>query len=221
MNTPITYIPNFLSNPDTAFLSLQNDLSWERRENTPRYEYYCNDVNIPYTYGVAKYARTYTPQPYNDALLAIKQQLQTYTNTIYEVCFLNRYKDQSDHLGWHADDSPEMDDTRPIAIISLGVEREIWFRPHPINDGKCVACNGSGHYDNNGSPKCSACNGTGRGDPLPTTKLLLQHGSLCLMHAGMQDTHQHRIPKAGKICGERISLTVRGFVQNKITKKNK
>lgn len=26
---------------------------------------------------------------------------------------------------------------------------------------KCVACNGSGRYDVNGSPKCVACNGTG------------------------------------------------------------
>lgn len=26
---------------------------------------------------------------------------------------------------------------------------------------KCIACNGSGRYDNTGSPKCSACNGTG------------------------------------------------------------
>lgn len=26
---------------------------------------------------------------------------------------------------------------------------------------KCVACNGTGHYDNNRSPICAACNGTG------------------------------------------------------------
>ena len=25
---------------------------------------------------------------------------------------------------------------------------------------KCGACNGSGYYDNNGSPRCGACNGT-------------------------------------------------------------
>lgn len=27
---------------------------------------------------------------------------------------------------------------------------------------KCIACNGSGYYDNNGNPKCGACNGTGK-----------------------------------------------------------
>ena len=26
----------------------------------------------------------------------------------------------------------------------------------------CGACNGSGKYDNHGSPPCGACNGTGR-----------------------------------------------------------
>jgi len=27
---------------------------------------------------------------------------------------------------------------------------------------KCIACNGNGRYDNNGSPKCSSCEGTGK-----------------------------------------------------------
>lgn len=26
----------------------------------------------------------------------------------------------------------------------------------------CTACNGSGRYDNNGSPKCGSCDGTGK-----------------------------------------------------------
>lgn len=34
----------------------------------------------------------------------------------------------------------------------------------PKQKEKCAACNGSGHYDNHGSPKCECCNGTGYGD---------------------------------------------------------
>ena len=26
----------------------------------------------------------------------------------------------------------------------------------------CTACNGSGHYDHNGSPPCGSCDGTGK-----------------------------------------------------------
>lgn len=37
---------------------------------------------------------------------------------------------------------------------------------------KCVACNGSGIYDHNGSPKCGCCEGTGKMETLkPGMKL--------------------------------------------------
>ena len=43
-------------------------------------------------------------------------------------------------------------------------------------------------------------------------KLLLGHGSAAIMAPGMQDTHEHRIPKSSRQCGVRISLTFRGYV---------
>lgn len=42
--------------------------------------------------------------------------------------------------------------------------------------------------------------------------LLLDPGSLLLMHAGMQSTHRHRIPKEPSVTGTRISMTFRGLV---------
>lgn len=83
-----------------------------------------------------------------------------------------------------------MDDDRPIAIVSLGVEREIWFR-------SILGTNSKPSYGE-------------------IEKVILQHGSLCLMSPGMQDTHQHRIPKASFQCGERISLTYRGYKHSPI-----
>lgn len=97
-----------------------------------------------------------------------------------EVCFLNGYENSRDHLGWHSDDSPKMDDSRPIAIVTLGAEREINFAPLI--------------------------------DLSDVTRLKLESGSLCVMAPGMQDSHAHKIPKAGFECGPRISLTFRGFV---------
>jgi alkylated DNA repair dioxygenase AlkB len=186
---PITYVPNFIANPDDALRALQTELEWERREDAPRSEYYTNDTGEPYTYGNGTGRRTYLVRPYHAVILDIRKELENYVATafpsvkpVFEVCFLNRYLNQSDALGWHADASLEMDDARPIATISLGVEREIWFRP-----------NGKENTQN-------------------ITKLKLGNGSMCLMHPGMQDTHQHRIPKASFICDERISLTFRGFV---------
>ena len=62
-----------------------------------------------------------------------------------DVCFINGYEDHRDHLGWHADDSPEMDDNRPIVTISLGAERFIWFRENTNIDviDKVLLGNGS------------------------------------------------------------------------------
>lgn len=177
MGAPITYIPNFIKNADDMFVALQG-AEWLRDTNN-RCEYYVNDFPLPYTYGRGRGVRTYQVQPYLPSILEIRASLEAHTRTVFEVCFLNRYLNQSDSLGWHADDSPEMDDARPIGIVSFGVEREIWFRPKTA--------------------------------PGETQKLKLGHGSLCLMEAGMQDTWDHRIPKASFQCGERISMTFRGY----------
>lgn len=87
-----------------------------------------------------------------------------------------------------------MDDGRPIGIISLGVERDILFRPKDLDS----------HVE---EPVESVW-----GVNVEPTRLTLGHGSLCLMAPGMQDTWEHRIPKSSRICGERISLTFRGYV---------
>lgn len=201
MSAPILYLPNFIADPDQAFEALRDDLHWEHRD-APRHEYYCNDIPKPYVYGRGRGQREYKPQPYHPEILRIRRALEEHTKTVFEVCFLNYYLDQSDHLGWHADDSPEMDDARPIAVVSLGVEREIWFRAKPDPALRGVT-NEAVIFDQGPDGKL-----------VPSIeKLRLGHGSLCLMAPGMQDTHQHRIPKSSVQCGERISLTFRGYVE--------
>lgn len=176
----VAYETGFVENPAAAFDALWNGLDWKRVGNTPRREYYCNDVPVPYTYGRGVGMRTYEVQAWTPDLLAIKAAVELKLGATFEVCFLNCYDNSRDQLGWHADDSPEMDDAKPIAIVTLGAEREIWFCP--------------------------------AGDRADVTKIKLASGSLCVMPPGMQDTHLHRIPKAGFECGPRISLTFRGYV---------
>lgn len=135
-NAPIEYIPGFVPDADTAFETLRDELAWEHRDTTPRMEYYSNDVEVPYVYGKGRGQRLYSPQPWHPVMLSIRDALTAKTGHKFEVCFLNYYPDQNHHLGWHADDSLEMDDARPIAIVSLGVEREIWFREQENKDTK-------------------------------------------------------------------------------------
>jgi len=192
MNPPIIYTPKFVDGPNEVFKKLWNELDWKRHFKVPRREYYCNTVNAPYSYGVKDYARVYKPQEWHPEIIKIKEQIEqeiawldgNHSEYKFEVCFLNGYENQSDHLGWHSDDSPEMDDDKPIAIVSLGVEREIWFGLKDDLKNK---------------------------DRSKITKLKLENGSLCLMLPYMQETWMHRIPKASFQCGERVSLTFRGY----------
>jgi alkylated DNA repair dioxygenase AlkB len=180
MRAPVTYLSNFIDNPDEVFKTLWAMPDWERRGSTPRRERYSNTHDVPYVYGRGMGVREYLPLPWHPAMLDMKSKLESHTLTSFEVCFLNGYENSKDQLGWHADNSDTMDDARPIAILTLGAEREIWFREN--------------------------------GNDETRESLVLGHGSLCLMAAGMQDTHEHRIPKAGFECGPRISLTFRGYV---------
>lgn len=224
MSLPITYVPELFSKPeaDKLFHTLWNELDWVRHDKVPRREYYTNDVPEPYKYGLAAYARTYNPQPWHPALAEIRGTVEgyLYEAVSFEVCFLNGYENSKDQLGWHADDSPEMDDDRPIAIVSLGAERQIWFRPNPAEIERQVANmkyapepgGFIAEWDEALDPvKDAAIIDAVRLTLAMPEKKLLQHGSLCLMHAGMQDTHQHRIPKVDREVGPRISLTFRGY----------
>lgn len=185
MNKEPIYIKNFVTNPNEVFKRLYENLAWVRHGKTPRKEYYCNDHNVPYTYGSGAFARTYLRSEYTADILEIRKNLEEELNSVLDVCFLNCYEDFSDHLGWHADDSPEMDMERPIVSVSLGSERYIWYKEIADKEGTTLK------------------------------KVLLENGSAFIMPAGMQRTHLHRIPKSDRPCGPRISLTFRGYVENK------
>jgi alkylated DNA repair dioxygenase AlkB len=211
---PATYRESWLLDPEVAFKDLRDELDWERRGDAPRGEYYCNDFERSYIYGSGRGRRLYEPRPWHPTIMAIRRLLELEAGTKFEVCFLNRYMNQSDHLGWHADDSPEMDDARPIAVVSLGVEREIWFREKPPALVEAGEEQRSG-YERRWRDRMTLKR---RQEPLPSAKLLLGNGSLLLMAPGMQETHQHRIPKSSAKCGERISLTFRGYVREEAKK---
>ena len=181
---PIEYIKSPWSNTnwwggdfslETIFEKLKNEIPWEQRD-APRKECFFSLYKDTYTYGKGAGIRTYYPNEFTKSVNKIRELLEHYDCGELDLCFVNYYDGPRDHLGWHADDSPTINHEYPIAVVSFGAEREIWFRENGSSDVK---------------------------------KLLLNNGSLLLMKAGMQMTHQHRIPKHSALCGPRISLTFR------------
>lgn len=174
---PTCYYDNFLADADDYF-SYMKDTEWQSIDKVPRKEAFFSTNDVPYSFGSGEYARTYYPFPMDICVKEIGLQISNFLKLPeFELCFLNYYKDKNKWLGWHSDNESIIDQTRPIATISLGAEREIWYRSR---------------YGS-------------------ITKQLLRHGSLFIMAPGMQSTHLHQIPKHPVYCGERISLTFRGF----------
>jgi alkylated DNA repair dioxygenase AlkB len=164
---------------------LWSQIPWVKLEDSPRFEYWYAKDGRSYTYGKGRGVRTYfSLYPFTN-LYDIWNIIETKLNTKFQGCFVNGYKDGHDHLGWHSDDGPDIDQNNSIAVVTFGAEREIWIREIKPKYEYTV------QVDN---------------------KIKLENGSIFVMEPGCQQTHQHRIPKAGFECGPRISFTFRGLV---------
>lgn len=176
------YIRNFIEEPTATFDRLMAEVEWVQREGTPRMEYWHTLKNQPYTYGQGRGERTYYPQPLTPTIKAIRQKVLEKLDYWLEGCFMNYYADGSKALGWHADDDPGIDHTKPIVVISLGGMRYIHWREIGAKGEESIH------------------------------KELLGAGSAFIMPAGMQQTHYHRIPKSEHLNTPRMSLTFRGLL---------
>jgi len=162
------------------FDTLMNKVPWANRD-APRDECFMSLTPLEYTYGKG-FTRTYSSINMIDEVKEIMEKINLEFKTEYDICFLNFYKSEKEHLGWHADDSPEMDENHPIGVISFGAERYIWCKEKGVT-----------------------------GNIPDEDKYLLGDGSLFTMPAGFQKDYLHKIPKNDKPCGGRISLTFRKY----------
>jgi alkylated DNA repair dioxygenase AlkB len=176
------YKSKYVANPDVVLADLLT-LNW-LDVTEARLEYFMSDEPRKYIYGKPPFDREYTSSDYSASVTEIQEKLNNELGAKFNVCFLNRYNTQKNQLGWHADDSPTMDRDHPIAVISFGAEREIWWKLQ--NDTGVVP---------------------------PEQRQKLGHGSLFVMPSRFQDSHLHRIPKADREVGVRVSLTFRRYSQ--------
>lgn len=161
------------------FNYLLENVAWENA-GAPRMEAFMSLVPLTYGYDTRMGKRYYNSIEFDPIVKIIMDELNSENE--YNVCFLNYYKDEKEHLGWHADDSPEMDGNHPIAVISFGEPRYIYVKDNEY-----------------------------KGEVPDENKILLTNGSLFIMPAGYQDNHLHKIPKGDKKMSGRISLTFRKY----------
>jgi alkylated DNA repair dioxygenase AlkB len=178
----VDYLPSVFD-PETCstlLSTLLDSLDWRVDElymfgkliTTKRKVAWIGDEGCAYTYsGVKKY-----PLPWSPELLVIKAELEKISGWKFNSCLLNLYHDGTEGMGWHSDDEPELEQTAPIASLSLGGERKFSFK-HKLDK--------------------------------ETTSLVLENGSVLIMHAPTQQHWQHSLTKTKLTVGPRINLTFR------------
>lgn len=175
MEAPIKYISSFVEG--NKIDTLINEINWVD-DQFARRECFMSDTDKEYQY--IENGPVYKSMNFHPLVKEIMLKINEEYGYKLDVCFLNYYTDAKKALGWHADDSHPIDQTQPIAVVSFGAEREIWWKPMDF-----------------------------QGNIPDDWKQKLADGSLFIMEAGMQDTHKHRIPRCDRECGPRISLTFR------------
>ena len=157
-------------------------LKWETKR-TARHEYFMAEEKTDYEYGRKDDGISYSSKEFSPKVKLLMDNLNSFFGLSLNGCFLNKYDNQHQHLGWHADDFDGMRHDQPILVVSFGAEREIWIKKK------------------------------GESGVVPIeNRFLLERGSCFGMPIGFQDEMLHRIPKHDKPCGWRISLTFRSFI---------
>lgn len=182
LHKELIYAKKYDSRAEGMESHLTSNLDWITVK-TARSEYFMSDLKREYSYGNR---HTDDQKYYSKPFCPLVKELMGHINEAYDckfnVCFLNKYDNEQQHLGWHADDFEGMRKDQPIAVVSYGAEREIWWKPK-----------------------------NQKGVVPDAQKQLLNKGSLWIMPAGFQDSYFHKIPKHSRPCGPRISLTFRSF----------
>ena len=116
--------------------ALREGLVWQqplvrvygKQHRTPRLTCWVADPGCTYRYSGLQQA----VHPWTVELRQLRALLHDQLGVQFNSLLLNRYRDGADRMGWHADDEPELDHRAPIASLSLGVARDLRFRPrHP------------------------------------------------------------------------------------------
>lgn len=92
---------------------------WGKSHFQPRLVAWYGDLGTPYSYSGSKLLAV----PWSSLLMELKSKVESLTNHKFNSVLLNYYRNNSDSMGFHSDDEPELGDQPVIASLSLGEER--------------------------------------------------------------------------------------------------
>jgi alkylated DNA repair dioxygenase AlkB len=122
-----------LGSDDSLLLQqLVHNTQWQEESITvfgkthlqPRLVAWHGDAGTSYTYsGIA-----HEPRPWTDTLTRLRHLVEAAADSRFNSVLLNYYRNEHDSMGLHADDEPELGSEPVIASLSLGEQRNLYFR---------------------------------------------------------------------------------------------
>lgn len=145
----IRFWPNWLEEALAQQLldQLQQQLDWQQDHIMmfgkpvliPRRQVWMGDAHCAYSYSGTRFE----PQPWQPQLQQLAAQLSVLLQQPFNCVLLNLYADGQQHMGWHADNEPELGHDPVIASLSLGASRRFDLK-HRRQDWQLQLALGSG-----------------------------------------------------------------------------
>ena len=120
MEKGITYIEDFVSDPQGLFDFLTHAVNWDERMTARKTASYGKAYNYS--------QMSYPFQEFLPEIAAINRQLQPVIGFEPNNCLINFYPDGKSKMGYHSDQTDILEPGTGIAIVSVGDTRVLTFR---------------------------------------------------------------------------------------------
>ena len=140
-DSDVVHFPDLfsLSEADLLFAQLQQEVAWQQEKiklygqvhELPRLTAWYGDPDKTYIYS----GITVRSLEWIAPLLEIKRRIEGVSDYSFNSVLLNRYRNGSDSVSWHADDEPELGRNPLIGSVTFGEARSFQMR-HKFLDEK-------------------------------------------------------------------------------------
>ena len=121
MNDPkIRLEENVLDDPERLFHELRDGIHWDESMAARK----TASFGRPYNYSQMSYPET----PLPSQLVPVVKTLNELLGIAFNNCLLNYYETGKNTMGFHSDDTSQLQPGTGVAIVSLGSARRITFR---------------------------------------------------------------------------------------------
>jgi alkylated DNA repair dioxygenase AlkB len=116
----ITYIENFITNPESLFEYLKQNVVWDESMMARK----TASFGVAYNYSQIYYPFVEMPINLTEITIEIEKNLGFKPNN----CLINYYLDGKSKMGYHSDQTDILAENTGVAILSLGEERILRYR---------------------------------------------------------------------------------------------